>query len=52
MLSLAGAALAGATLAGLLAESAFGWWWADALAALVIAGTLLREGSVISLGSR
>lgn len=52
VLSLAGAALAGATLAGLLAESAFGWWWADALAALVIAGTLLREGSVISLGSR
>lgn len=52
VLSLAGAALAGATLAGLLAESAFGWWWADALAALVIAGALLREGSVISLGSR
>lgn len=52
VLSLAGAALAGATLAGLLAESAFGWWWADALAALVIAGTLLREGSAIGFGSR
>jgi len=50
--SLAGAALAAATLTSLLAQSAFGWWWADAVAALLIAGTLLREGSRISLGAK
>lgn len=52
VLSLAGAALAAATLVSLLVESAFGWWWADAVAALLIAGTLLREGSLISLGAK
>ena len=52
VLSLAGAALAAATLVSLLVESAFGWWWADAVAALLIAATLLREGSLISVGSR
>jgi divalent metal cation (Fe/Co/Zn/Cd) transporter len=52
VLSLAGAALAAATLVSLLVESAFGWWWADAVAALLIAGTLLREGSLISLGTK
>jgi divalent metal cation (Fe/Co/Zn/Cd) transporter len=52
VLSLAGAALAAATLVSLLVESAFGWWWADAVAALLIAGTVLREGSLISLGTR
>jgi divalent metal cation (Fe/Co/Zn/Cd) transporter len=50
VLSLAGAALAAATLVSLLVESAFGWWWADAVAAMVIAVTLLQEGCVISLG--
>jgi divalent metal cation (Fe/Co/Zn/Cd) transporter len=50
VLSLAGAALAAATLVSLLVNSAFGWWWADAVAALVIAGTLLREGRLIRAG--
>ena len=52
VLSLAGAALATATLVSLLVDSAFGWWWADAVAALLIAATLLREGSLISLGNK
>jgi divalent metal cation (Fe/Co/Zn/Cd) transporter len=52
VLSLAGAALAAATLVSLVAESAFGWWWADGVAALLIAGTLLREGFLISLGKK
>ncbi len=52
VLSLAGAALAMATLISFLAESAFGWWWADAVAALLIAATLLREGARIGLGRR
>jgi divalent metal cation (Fe/Co/Zn/Cd) transporter len=51
VLSLAGAALAAATLVSLLVESAFGWWWADAVAALLIAAILLREGCLISLGN-
>jgi divalent metal cation (Fe/Co/Zn/Cd) transporter len=50
MLSLAGAALAAATLVSLLVESAFGWWRADAVAAALIAVTLLREGCLVSLG--
>lgn len=47
MLSFAGAVLAAATLISLLVDSAFGWWWADAVAALLIAGTLLRESWLI-----
>lgn len=39
----ASAALAGLTLAALVANSAFGWWWADAVAALVIAALLAVE---------
>lgn len=31
-------------LIGLVANSVFGWWWADSLAALVIAGLAVREG--------
>jgi divalent metal cation (Fe/Co/Zn/Cd) transporter len=50
VLTLAGAALAAATLISLLVESAFGWWWADAAAAALIAVTLLREGWLITLG--
>lgn len=45
MLSLAGAVLAAATLAGLLLDAALDWWWADAVAALLIAGLLLLEGT-------
>jgi divalent metal cation (Fe/Co/Zn/Cd) transporter len=26
-------------------SSGLGWWWADAVAAFVIAATLLREGT-------
>jgi divalent metal cation (Fe/Co/Zn/Cd) transporter len=44
ILSLAGAALASATLASLLLDASLGWWWSDAVAALVIAATLLGEG--------
>jgi len=33
-----------ALLIGLLANALAGWWWADPLAALVIAGVALREG--------
>ena len=45
VLSLAGAILAGATLASLALDSLLGWWWADAVAALLIAAILLGEGS-------
>ena len=31
-------------LVGLLANSALGWWWADSVAALIIAGLAVREG--------
>ncbi|MCO5319117.1 MAG: cation transporter [Microthrixaceae bacterium] len=31
-------------LVGLLANATLGWWWADPLAALVIAGLAVREG--------
>ena len=33
-----------ALLAGLGANAAFGWWWADPLAALAVSGVALREG--------
>jgi divalent metal cation (Fe/Co/Zn/Cd) transporter len=33
-----------ALLAGLLANALLGWWWADPLAALAIAGIAAREG--------
>lgn len=36
--------LSGVLLAGLLLNSAFGWWWADPAAALVIAAVAVREG--------
>jgi divalent metal cation (Fe/Co/Zn/Cd) transporter len=44
ILSLAGAALAAVTLASLALDAALGWWWSDAIAALIIASFLLREG--------
>jgi divalent metal cation (Fe/Co/Zn/Cd) transporter len=43
-LGLAGAVLAAVALASLILDSVLGWWWADAVAALVIALFLLREG--------
>lgn len=36
--------LSAAVLLGLIVNSLFGWWWADALAGLVIAGFAVREG--------
>lgn len=36
--------LSAAVLAGLVVNSLLGWWWADALAGLVIAGFAIREG--------
>lgn len=36
--------LSAAVLGGLLVNSLFGWWWADAIAGLVIAGFAIREG--------
>ncbi|MFZ5869997.1 MAG: cation transporter [Actinomycetota bacterium] len=36
--------LSGVLLVGLVANSALGWWWADPLAALVIAAFAAREG--------
>ncbi|SFS16212.1 Divalent metal cation (Fe/Co/Zn/Cd) transporter [Microbacterium sp. cf046] len=36
--------LSAAVLIGLLLNSLFGWWWADAVAGLVIAGFAVREG--------
>lgn len=36
--------LSAAVLAGLVLNSLLGWWWADAVAGLVIAGFAVREG--------
>ena len=36
--------LSASTLAGLVANAAFGWWWADPVAALVVAAVAVREG--------
>ena len=36
--------LAAAVLAGLLANTAFGWWWLDPIVGLGIAGLAVREG--------
>jgi divalent metal cation (Fe/Co/Zn/Cd) transporter len=52
VLSLAGAALAGVTLASLALNSGLGWWWSDAVAGLLIAAFLLREGWRIVSRSR
>lgn len=36
--------LSAVLLAGLVLNSLLGWWWADPLAALVIAGVAVKEG--------
>ena len=36
--------LSAAVLIGLLLNTGLGWWWADAIAGLVIAGFAVREG--------
>ncbi|NNC90962.1 MAG: cation transporter [Acidimicrobiia bacterium] len=38
------AGLAASVLLSLVLNAAFGWWWADPVAALAIAGIALREG--------
>jgi divalent metal cation (Fe/Co/Zn/Cd) transporter len=37
--------LAAGVLAGLIVNEAFGWWWADPLIALGVAGLAVKEGS-------
>jgi divalent metal cation (Fe/Co/Zn/Cd) transporter len=49
MLTLFGAALATVTCAALLLQRVEGWWWSDAIGALVIAALLLSE-AVRTLG--
>ena len=48
--TLVDACLAAAVLVGLTLNAAFGWWWADPLAGLVIVGYALREAQA-TLGS-
>lgn len=45
VLTAVAAVLAGISLAGLGLSAGFGWWWADALAALVVAAVVGREGT-------
>ena len=42
--SIACAWLSGTTLAGLVLNATFGWWWADPLAALGLIPLIVREG--------
>jgi divalent metal cation (Fe/Co/Zn/Cd) transporter len=52
VLTLAAAALAAITLLALFATSALGWWWADPLAALIIAIGLAAEGLRVAIRHR
>jgi divalent metal cation (Fe/Co/Zn/Cd) transporter len=52
VLTLAAAALALVTLVALVAVRAFGWWWADALAALLVAAVLGFEGARAAIHHR
>jgi divalent metal cation (Fe/Co/Zn/Cd) transporter len=36
--------LSAVLLAGLALNAVFGWWWADAVVGLVVAGLAVREG--------
>lgn len=44
VLTIAAAALAAITLVALIVNSTLGWWWADPLAAVMIASALATEG--------
>jgi divalent metal cation (Fe/Co/Zn/Cd) transporter len=48
VLSLAGAILAGITLVSLALHDLLGWWWSDAVFALLISAFLFREGWITS----
>jgi len=52
VLTLAAAALAAVTLCALLANAALGWWWADPVAALMIAAALATEGMRVLIRHR
>jgi divalent metal cation (Fe/Co/Zn/Cd) transporter len=52
VLTMAGAALAAITLVALLLTSALGWWWADPLAALIIALALAVEATRLTIHDR
>jgi divalent metal cation (Fe/Co/Zn/Cd) transporter len=52
LLTLAAAALAALTLLALLLNSALGWWWADPLAALLIAFVLGTEAVRVAVRHR
>jgi divalent metal cation (Fe/Co/Zn/Cd) transporter len=52
ILTLASAALAATTLAALVVNAAFDWWWADPIVALVIAGALALEGVRVAVRHR
>jgi divalent metal cation (Fe/Co/Zn/Cd) transporter len=52
VLTLAAVALAAITLVALIATSALGWWWADPLAALVIAAALAVEATRVAVRHR
>jgi divalent metal cation (Fe/Co/Zn/Cd) transporter len=52
VLTLAAAALAAITLVALLATAALGWWWADPVAALIIAGALALEATRVAIHHR
>ncbi len=43
-MSIIDAALAAGVLVGLAANALFGWWWADPIAALVVAAAAVHEG--------
>ena len=45
ILTAVAASLAAISLASLAASDALGLWWADAIAALVVAAIIVREGS-------
>jgi divalent metal cation (Fe/Co/Zn/Cd) transporter len=52
VLTLAAAALAVITLLALFVTSAYGWWWADPVAALIIAVGLAAEGVRVAIRHR
>lgn len=52
LLTLAAAALSGLTLVALAVNSAFGWWWADPTAALLIAAALAAEAVRVAVRHR